>query len=189
MIKKNKTLLILLGIIFILVLTYTLVYKKSNNFKKLQEQKTLNSLKNPEIEEVVLEKTKGYDVVLLKNTTLKIKKGTLTRKGVTVIYNTNDDEYGNTHHKNMHIILEKEEDGKYYNVKPKITRARVLLHFEPKREKNKDYEYYISFEDYSKALPNGNYRIKYSYLEHNKLKRDNENHSVYAEFKIDDSVK
>ena len=160
-IKKIIILIIVFGIILVLVIFgYKLAYRK-------EKQNYIIKEKGQDSKEL---RNRGYNLILVNNddnrktianTKLEIKKGSISKNGIILEYNTKDEVYG-SNVDTREYILERKIGDKWYSIEPIKEKAedkrsigsieRVLM--------NTDIEYFKDFSEYTKTgLPKGIYRI------------------------------
>ena len=163
----KKTIILIMVFIVILVLVifgYKLAYRKEIKEKKDYIIKEIGQ----DSKEL---RNKGYNLILVKNdnddrktipnTKLEIKQESISRNGIILKYNTEDEVYG-SNADTRGYILERKIGDKWYSIEPIKEKAedkrsigsieRILM--------NTDIEYFKDFSEYTKTgLPNGIYRI------------------------------
>ena len=160
-IKKIIILIIVFGIVLTLaIFTYNLGYRKEKQDYIIKE-------KGQNSEEL---RDKGYNLILVNNddnrktipnTKLEIKKGSISKNGIILEYNTKDEVYG-SNVDTRGYILERKIGDKWYSIEPIKEKVednisigsikRILM--------NIDIEYFKDFSEYTnKGLSKGIYRI------------------------------
>lgn len=191
-IKKIIILIIVFGIILVLVIFgYKLAYRKE--IKGKEKTDYIIKEKGQDSKEL---RNRGYNLILVNNddnrktipnTKLEIKKGSISKNGIILEYNTKDEVYG-SNVDTRGYILERKIGDKWYSIEPIKEKAednisigsieRILM--------NIDIEYFKDFSEYTnKGLSNGIYRIgfiskvnfeKYYIMKEFEVREDNYNY-------------
>ena len=167
-IKKISTIILICIITLILAsFMYSLGYNIEGNLRERVEyiikEKGLDSKKLRErgYNLILIDNKKETEKKTIPNTKLEIKKGSISKNGIILEYNTKDEVYG-SNVDTREYILERKIGDKWYSVEPIKEKVednfnisnieRILM--------NTDIEYFKDFSEYTnKGLPNGIYRI------------------------------
>lgn len=186
-IKKIIILIIVFGIILVLVIFgYKLAYRK-------EKQNYIIKEKGQDSKEL---KNRGYNLILVNNddnrktianTKLEIKKGSISKNGIILEYNTKDEVYG-SNVDTRGYILERKIGDKWYSIEPikEKVEDNVSIGSIERILMNIDIEYFKDFSEYTnKGLSNGIYRIgfiskvnfeKYYIMKEFEVREDNYNY-------------
>ena len=186
-IKKIIILIIVFGIILVLVIFgYKLAYRK-------EKQNYIIKEKGQDSKEL---RNRGYNLILVNNddnrktianTKLEIKKGSISKNGIILEYNTKDEVYG-SNVDTRGYILERKIGDKWYSIEPikEKVEDNVSIGSIERILMNIDIEYFKDFSEYTnKGLSNGIYRIgfiskvnfeKYYIMKEFEVREDNYNY-------------
>ena len=186
-IKKIIILIIVFGIVLTLaIFTYNLGYRKEKQDYIIKE-------KGQNSEEL---RDRGYNLILVNNddnrktipnTKLEIKKGSISKNGIILEYNTKDEVYG-SNVDTRGYILERKIGDKWYSIEPikEKVEDNVSIGSIERILMNIDIEYFKDFSEYTnKGLSNGIYRIgfiskvnfeKYYIMKEFEVREDNYNY-------------
>ena len=191
MIKSNKSLIICIFVIIILIISGYFGYKLGiEEEKKNKEYIITNDEKN--IEEL---RKEGYNLVLmqsknidyglpLKDTELKIKENSITKDTIILeLLSKSREEDINV--STRYYILEREINGKWYQIEPIGIKNKKYLEGDTlgiSFNTNVKYNIFKDFSEYTKkGLPKGKYRI--IFISHN-IKENNSKSYIGKEFEI-----
>ena len=186
-IKKIIILIIVFGILLTLaIFGYKLGYRKEKQDYIIKE-------KGQDSKEL---RNRGYNLILVNNddnrktipnTKLEIKKGSISKNGIILEYNTKDEVYG-SNVDTRGYILERKIGDKWYSIEPikEKVEDNVSIGSIERILMNIDIEYFKDFSEYTnKGLSNGIYRIgfiskvnfeKYYIMKEFEVREDNYNY-------------
>ncbi len=191
MIKSNKSLIICIFVIIILIISGCFGYKLGTEEEKKNKEYIINN-NEKNIEEL---RKEGYNLILsqsktmdyglpLKDTELKIKENSITKDSIILeLLSKRGEEYINV--STRYYILERKINGKWYQIEPIGIKSKKYLEsdtLEVSLNTNVKYNIFKDFSEYTKkGLPKGKYRI--IFISHN-IKENNSKSYIEKEFEI-----
>lgn len=191
MIKSNKSLIIFIFVIIILIISGYLGYKLGTEEEKKNKEYIINN-NEKNIEEL---RKEGYNLILsqfktmdyglpLKDTELRIKENSITKNSIIFeLLSKSREEYINV--STRYYILEREINGKWYQIEPIGIKNKKYLEDDTlgmSFKTNVKYNIFKDFSEYTKkGLPKGKYRI--IFISHN-IKENNSKSYIGKEFEI-----
>lgn len=189
--KSNKSLIICIFVIVILIISGYLGYKLGIEEEKKNKEYIINN-NEKNVEEL---RKEGYNLILsqsktidyglpLKDTELKIKENSISKDSIILEFlSKSREEYINV--STRYYILEREINRKWYQIEPIGIKNKKYLEGDTlgiSFNINVKYNIFKDFSEYTKkGLPKGEYRI--IFISHN-IKENNSKSYIGKEFEI-----
>ena len=184
MIESNKSLIIFIFVIIILIISGYLGYKLGTEEEKKNKEYIINN-NEKKIEEL---RKEGYNLILSQSKTidygLPLKENSITKDSIILEFlSKSREEYINV--STRYYILEREINGKWYQIEPIGIKNKKYLEGDTlgiSFNTNVKYNIFKNFSEYTKkGLPKGKYRI--IFISQN-VKENNSKSYIGKEFEI-----